>query len=970
MPRLTRVLILFLVALAGALPSLAASASPLPESTPPAAPIVLPIEVIGPDGYTASVSVPVRNPRLIEDADRIYLRLHRAAYRDASVNPGRGPKASLRLNGGPWLGLTNDVVECFSHEAGFGCLHGSYNTLRMTVDLDHFGQPGLRTGTNTLEFRFNGTDGITNGYRVLDFNVLTTAGRQLLGAGWFQQDDPMAWTPPRSSPADIAAGEQLWYEADLSEGPGQGAPQIRATCAACHARDGRDLQYFSYSNHAIQERAKFHGLSQQEAEQIASYIRSLDVPRPAEGRPWNPPYQPGPGLDSRPAVEWAAGVGIDGVLENDVEARSHLFPEGINVATVAPDETLNFRELPIAMQLPDWNDWLPDIHPVDVWGNHFLQTAPVNAGDGDERGDVLGYYDVLTYRLETEGAASLIARNDLERLVEKFSDAGVTYFLNNNFGRGIANVPSNIPLEQARVSIRNWTIVKLWEIHNSFDLDGVAPQVYGSDGEARSWLGTSRQVFDLSPHLSADFNNRFAYQDELGAMLESSMWYHLQAIVNSGNRNADPIKPVDWNYYPRGVDNYEEAEALTQPYRVAAAWVKLIQLFHNDSALQDEAYARQAHPARWWIMGAFQSLEAHERADLFGTILTAYMDAVESHPISEWNRPADPNTTGRWEPATYTPRVIQGTWSSLHHQGYYADLWYTMIPTLRIWGVEDAVLTRMIDWGAQMWPRGNWNALRGPGATIGSGDGLAATYFLNDDLTSPDFQRVDPRISFDWQHGTPGGNLDINRYSVRWQGYVSSLFSGPITFHVLSNDGARLWVDGQLIVNRWATGTTAVEEQGTILLTAGQPVPITLEYFENKGLSSVQLAWSSPWSVRAVVPQIQLYSEMPDPETVATAPDDAAATTAGLPTTLALEPGAPNPFTTHTTLGYALPTDGHVRLTAYDLLGRRVAELVDADQPAGRYTATLSADGLAAGAYIVRLEMEGMVQTQRVFVVR
>src|SRR5207249_8229093 len=44
-------------------------------------------------------------------------------------------------------------------------------------------------------------------------------------------------------------------------------------------------------------RSMFHGLSEQQGELVASYIRSLPVPNP--GRPWNPPYQPGPGLIRR-----------------------------------------------------------------------------------------------------------------------------------------------------------------------------------------------------------------------------------------------------------------------------------------------------------------------------------------------------------------------------------------------------------------------------------------------------------------------------------------------------------------------------------------------------------------------------------------------------------------------------------------------------------------------------------------------
>ena len=79
----------------------------------------------------------------------------------------------------------------------------------------------------------------------------------------------------------------------------------------------KDLAYFSYSNNSIIERSKFHQLTEDEGKKIAAYIRSLDVLR--HGRPWNPPYQPGKVIDKRPIEQWAAGAGIDAVLENDAD---------------------------------------------------------------------------------------------------------------------------------------------------------------------------------------------------------------------------------------------------------------------------------------------------------------------------------------------------------------------------------------------------------------------------------------------------------------------------------------------------------------------------------------------------------------------------------------------------------------------------------------------------------------------------
>jgi len=88
------------------------------------------------------------------------------------------------------------------------------------------------------------------------------------------------------------------------------------------------------------------------------------------------------------------------------------------------------------------------------------------------------------------------------------------------------------------------------------------------------------------------------------------------------------------------------------------------------------------------------------------------------------------------------------------------------------------------------------------------------------------------------------------------------------------------------------------------------------------------------------------------------------------PRRLALLPNAPNPFRTATQLRYTLAEDAPVLLQVYDLLGRRVATLVDAEQSVGRYEVAMDGRQLTSGAYFVRLQAGAQVQTQRIAVVR
>lgn len=76
-------------------------------------------------------------------------------------------------------------------------------------------------------------------------------------------------------------------------------------------------------------------------------------------------------------------------------------------------------------------------------------------------------------------------------------------------------------------------------------------------------------------------------------------------------------------------------------------------------------------------------------------------------------------------------------------------------------------------------------------------------------------------------------------------------------------------------------------------------------------------------------------------------------------TTYALAQNYPNPFNPTTIFNYQLPVDGHVTLTIYDVLGRKVNTLVDEDKSAGSYEVNFDARNLASGVYFYRIDIHG-----------
>jgi hypothetical protein len=88
------------------------------------------------------------------------------------------------------------------------------------------------------------------------------------------------------------------------------------------------------------------------------------------------------------------------------------------------------------------------------------------------------------------------------------------------------------------------------------------------------------------------------------------------------------------------------------------------------------------------------------------------------------------------------------------------------------------------------------------------------------------------------------------------------------------------------------------------------------------------------------------------------------------PTSFLLRQNYPNPFNGTTRFQYNLPVQTRVTLTVYNILGEVVAVLVDAEQPEGRYSATLDGDGLPSGTYFYRLRTDAFTETKKLTVVR
>jgi hypothetical protein len=150
-----------------------------------------------------------------------------------------------------------------------------------------------------------------------------------------------------------------------------------------------------------------------------------------------------------------------------------------------------------------------------------------------------------------------------------------------------------------------------------------------------------------------------------------------------------------------------------------------------------------------------------------------------------------------------------------------------------------------------------------PSTGMTTNPGLLGTYYDSLDYTGSSVARYDPNVSFDWGTSSPHTIIARDTWAARWTGQVVAAKSETYTFSITSDGGARLYVDGKLIVNDWADHAKR-ELSGQIALTAGRH-DIKLEYFVGTGSAVMQLRWSSPSIVKQFIPSTSLFAAAAPP---------------------------------------------------------------------------------------------------------
>lgn len=691
--------------------------------------VTLPIEVIGPDGHTVSVQVNASDGSATE---ALYLKAYSIGYpyHLANLRGYSVDKASIKINDGAWVDVNNSTVNCVAPDSDLRCVDGPLHTVRFRIPASTLGS--FEDGANMVHFRFNYAapspekGDPSTGYRILDLELESSSGADLIDGTSFQWDEPGSWTAPEGfgSSSDVEEGEALWSARNTLV-DGWGGEQIWASCADCHTKSGYDLQYFAFSNHSIVQRSRFHGLSETEGKKIAAYIRSIQIETydgqaiAPPGRPWNPPYQPGPTqASSRPdgaprtegapiseldPIYWAAGAGLEWALDDDAVTKQYLFPNGVVPSEMPVSGSLNQREIPVALQMPDWNEWLPVHHPIDVWGDRFR--------------DHKTYQDYLNRTPDNLWKAQ---NGDYQKLEDATKPiwAGLEQGRDNFKGR---SVPEPYDWQVAELSRMQWALTKHFETLVPTHMENKVQEFRGPQADRLQWPSDSRIVFDQAPHIGvkrSDGSTTKGQDHDLMDRYFDTTWYQLQMVINSGATYSTGQSPIDWRYHFRHIPGIG-----VHPWRYAVSYLRLLQNAETiaedgNNPLQENTsegwHMRHVSPVHIdgqhiWFRDGEQKLSRDENRRLLNVVAKMFADGMSENDPDRWKRIE--NSDQGLDPADQTPSRYTGP---IGQKSEYDRHWWTALKNYGEAGVAYELLKPLAQWAERAWPKGDWMALIEP----------------------------------------------------------------------------------------------------------------------------------------------------------------------------------------------------------------------------------------------------------------
>jgi hypothetical protein len=117
-----------------------------------------------------------------------------------------------------------------------------------------------------------------------------------------------------------------------------------------------------------------------------------------------------------------------------------------------------------------------------------------------------------------------------------------------------------------------------------------------------------------------------------------------------------------------------------------------------------------------------------------------------------------------------------------------------------------------------------------------------ATYWNNTSLSgTPALERQETDLNYDWGGGSPHTGVSADRFSARWTRYID-VTPGTYRLTATSDDGVRVWVDDQLLIDQWHDHPATTYSAEKVLGTGHHLVKV--EYYENSGAAVAKISWT------------------------------------------------------------------------------------------------------------------------------
>ncbi|HVO43152.1 MAG TPA: PA14 domain-containing protein [Aggregatilineales bacterium] len=130
-----------------------------------------------------------------------------------------------------------------------------------------------------------------------------------------------------------------------------------------------------------------------------------------------------------------------------------------------------------------------------------------------------------------------------------------------------------------------------------------------------------------------------------------------------------------------------------------------------------------------------------------------------------------------------------------------------------------------------------------PVAQADTGSNWTGYYWNNNNFTgNPTVTRTDPVINFNWGTGSPDPAIPPDNFSVRWYNTIT-FAAGTYTFRAGAEDGIRVAIDGNIILNAFVASSTFNVTTATVSLGAGSH-QIIVDYVNYSGPAGVLFDWT------------------------------------------------------------------------------------------------------------------------------